>query len=338
MTTSWSLEEIAGAVDGYFQLVSAQKEGAKLNKSALYRELAARFPARSAKAFEYKFQNISAVLYELKRPYADGLKPMGNYQAELKTYLLSYLKSGAEERDSAGDSADILLDKLKRLYQKGPVLSVAAGAGAVGLTLEKYLAIPQNSSKSPDFMGIELKAKALSSKGRPAQTLQTLFSLVPSHYEGCVDKRAFLSKYGYHDPAKSRFALYTSINSEGDSLGFVLRSHGRDVKVKFKSKNALHYAGDGLQEALLSKLQEAAFVSAKVETVKGRSYFHYNSVSYCKTPSFDKFLQVLDRGSIFFDLTLSEKGGRVRDHGFLWRIRQAEIPQLFEQSRTVVFD
>jgi|GEM_PF-1673039 len=333
----WSRQEIAAAVEGYFHLVKAQRAGEKLNKAALYRDLSAKNPCRSAKAFEFKFQNISAILYEMKRPYADGLKPLGNYQTDLKTHIFAYLKSHNEDHEHAGDPFAILLEKLKRLHSMGPVPSVAQGPGGVGLTLERFLAIPQNPSKSPDFMGIELKAKASPGNGAMSQSLQTLFSLVPSHYEDCKDRREFLRKYGYFDPVKERMALYTSINAMGDTLGFALRSQGEDVKVSHKAGYALHYAHERLQDALYSKHRETAFVSAKSEQVKGRNYFHYTGVSHCRSPSYFRFVDLIDTGDVYLNLTLSEKHGRVQDHGFLWRIRQEEIPALFEHSQTIVF-
>jgi len=89
---SWTTEEILASIEAYFELLDAQKESKYTNKAAIYRELSAIHPARSPKAFEFKFQNISAILYENKLPYADGLRPMGNYQAALKTSVLDHLK------------------------------------------------------------------------------------------------------------------------------------------------------------------------------------------------------------------------------------------------------
>ena len=60
----WSETEVKAAVRAYFELFEAQQNGETINKAALYRKLSAEYPERSSKAFELKFQNISAVLYE----------------------------------------------------------------------------------------------------------------------------------------------------------------------------------------------------------------------------------------------------------------------------------
>ena len=58
-----------------------ERKNKSINKSAIYRELSEIHTARTTKSFEFKFQNISAVLYEEKLLYADGLRPMGNYRS-----------------------------------------------------------------------------------------------------------------------------------------------------------------------------------------------------------------------------------------------------------------
>lgn len=175
----WLDKEIEAAVSAYFELLRAQTEGKPINKSAIYRQLSAAHPARTAKSFEFKFQNISAVLYEEKLPYADGLRPKANYQAALKIAVLNYLREVEFEKQTP---IDVLVGKLRRLRSRDYLPVHGNGAGRYGLSLEYYLSIPQNSSKDADFMGIELKTKH-------GKTLQTLFSRVPSRYMACKDKR-----------------------------------------------------------------------------------------------------------------------------------------------------
>src|SRR5690242_3524604 len=76
----WSEAEARAAVTAYFKLLAAEREGRRTNKRELYRELSEHFPGRVPKAFELKFQNISAILYEQRLPYCSGLKPRFNYQ------------------------------------------------------------------------------------------------------------------------------------------------------------------------------------------------------------------------------------------------------------------
>ena len=82
MQSSRTEQEIKGAIHGYFELLDAQENGEPIIKAHIYKRLAEKYPARYAGAFERKFQNISAVLFEEKLPFADGL--LGYYQNLLK--------------------------------------------------------------------------------------------------------------------------------------------------------------------------------------------------------------------------------------------------------------
>ncbi|MBL1140794.1 MAG: hypothetical protein HND53_02070 [Proteobacteria bacterium] len=322
----WSELEIQNVVKAYFSLLDAQRRLEKVNKSAIYRELSEIHPARSPKSFEFKFQNISAILYEEKLPYADGLRPMGHYQSALKTYVLDYLKSTGRKGQTP---VEILIEKLKRLRHRNYLPIRGAGSGRYGLTLEYYLSIPQNSSKAADFMGIELKTKH-------DKSLQTLFSRVPSRYLACKDKKQLLDKFGYLDEKRKRKALYTSFNNTPDSLGFYLSVAKNDVVVNKRQIEILEYDGSTLEDALLSKHNESAYVSvSSMRSKNGNHYCRFDKLLYCKTPSLLRFLNMAEDGNVYLDFTLSEKAGRVKDHGFLWRVPQDSIEKLYLSTRLI---
>ncbi len=315
----WSEKEIAVAIDAYFQLIDAQQQGGSVNKASIYRQLSEAHPARSAKSFEYKFQNISAVLYEEKLPYADGLRPMTNYQAALKPIVLEYWH---RFKQPVKKPIDILVEKLRRLRLKEYLLVKGAGSGRYGLTLEFYLSIPQNSSKAADFMGIELKTKH-------DKTLQTLFSRVPSRYLACKDKKQLVEKYGYFDKKRKRQALYTSFNNSPDSLGFYLAPMKNRVVVNKKRIELLEYDSEKLNEALLTKHSETAYVSVSSEKLpNGKQGCRFDQILYCKTPSILRFIKMAKKGNIYLDFTLSMVGDRAKDHGFLWRVPRQAIGDL----------
>ncbi len=323
---SWSEVEIQDAVAAYFELLDAQKKCEPTNKSAIYRKLSSRHPSRSPKSFEFKFQNISAVLYEERLPYADGLRPMGNYQSALKTVVLDYLKrTGRKSQNPIW----ILTDKLKRLYRRDFLPVHGTGSGRYGLTLERYLNIPQNSSKSPDFMGIEFKTKY-------GQGLQTLFSRVPSRYLACKDKNELVEKFGYEDKSRKRRALYTSFNNRPDSLGFYLANKSNRIVVNKKQLEILEYEGSVLEDALISKHSETAYISvSKKRLENGSAGCRFDQLIYCKTPSLFRFMKMAEDGNVYLDFTLSEKQGRVKDHGFLWRVPKEAIGELYLETKMI---
>ncbi len=322
----WTEIEIQGAVAAYFELLDAQQKWEPANKSALYRKLSSIHPARSPKSFEFKFQNISAVLYEEKLPYADGLRPMGNYQAALKPVVLYYLKHTDQQPHTP---IEILTDKLKRLRNRNFLPVHGAGSGRYGLTLERYLSIPQNSSKEADFMGIELKTKF--GKG-----LQTLFSRVPSRYLACEDKNQLVEKFGYVDEKRKRRALYTSFNNSPDSLGFYLAEKPDRLVVNKKQLEILEYDDSVLEDALLSKHNETAYISVSSKSLKnGNAGCRFEQLLYCKTPSLLRFMKMAKDGNVYLDFTLSEKKGRVKDHGFLWRVPKEVIGELYLETHLI---
>lgn len=322
----WSEKEIRSAVSGYFELLSAQDRGQAVNKTAVYRRLSASHPARSAKAFELKFQNISAILYEEKLPYADGLRPMGNYQAALRTLVLERLK---KTKRSAQQPIEILIAKLKRLRRHDLLPVQGAGSGRYGLTLERYLSIPQNSSRAPDFMGIELKTKC-------GDTLQTLFSRTPTHYLACRDKNELVEKFGYYDKARKRQALYTSFNNRPDSLGFYLAPRQERIVVNKKRVAVLEYDKAALDQALCSKHNETAYVSVAAGKLRnGASGCRFEQLLYCRAPSLVRFLRMARDGNVYLDFTLSKTKGRVKDHGFLWRVSSDALSRLYLETRLI---
>ncbi len=323
---AWSNREIDAAISAYFELLSAQTEGKPTNKAALYRKLSSENPVRTAKSFEFKFQNISAVLYEEKLPYADGLRPKPNYQASLKEGVLSHLKQGGFEKKTP---IDVLVDKLRRLYSRDYLPVKGKGTGRYGLSLEHYLSIPQNSSKDADFMGIELKTKH-------GKTLQTLFSRVPSRYLACENKNELVEQFGYYDKKRERQALYTSFNNAPDSLGFYLNPKDRRVVVNKKNVEILEYDESVLEDAVLSKHNETAYISVSLSRLKGNeTRCRFDQLLYCQTPSLQRFMRMADDGKVYLDFTLSEKSGRVKDHGFLWRVPQDAIADLYQKNQLI---
>jgi Domain of unknown function (DUF3883) len=91
----WSLEECEITVDAYFRCVALQIDGKPFVKSHIYREIARQLNSRTAKAVEYKFQNIEKVLEEEDLPRL-GMSTKGNYQRLLRPVVLDYLQQHPE--------------------------------------------------------------------------------------------------------------------------------------------------------------------------------------------------------------------------------------------------
>ncbi len=317
----WSEDEVTAAVRAYFDLLADEQSGRVVNKAAIYRELASKFP-RSPKSFELKFQNISAILFEQRLPYCNGLKPKHNYQRLLKLLVLDHIDRTPLP---AVEPHEILFSKLRAL---GTIKVSGTGSGRFGRALEDALGISANSSKDADFMGIELKTKH-------GNSLQTLFSRIPSRYVQHDGKAAFFEAHCSHDEKRNRRALYTSFTSKPDTLGFSLRVNGHRVEALRRGEVVFEYDAERIEEALLSKHSQTAYISLSSQRGGSGEECAVQSVTYCKWPSILRFLMLITSGDIFLDLTLSESGKRIRDHGFLWRIRQESIDQLYLSTESV---
>jgi 5-methylcytosine-specific restriction protein A len=73
----WQEEELEAAVAAYLEMRRLHFSGKLYSKASYYKELAERFN-RTAKAFEYRMQNISHVLSLLGRDWIPGLAPARN--------------------------------------------------------------------------------------------------------------------------------------------------------------------------------------------------------------------------------------------------------------------
>lgn len=74
---AWADEELEASVDAYVYMQQCEKADSPYTKRAIYKSLAERY-GRSEKAFEYRMQNISAVLDSMGLPWLSGLKPAAN--------------------------------------------------------------------------------------------------------------------------------------------------------------------------------------------------------------------------------------------------------------------
>ncbi|MEZ5654944.1 MAG: HNH endonuclease signature motif containing protein [Sphingobium sp.] len=123
----WSEEELRAAVAAYLAMFEDWREERPLNKAEIYRQLGATF-GRSAKAFEYRMQNISYVLSLMGRDWLSGLKPASN----------------------VGTKNAIRIERLILEIEGKPGPHVVTAEMAVLDALAKHFASPPKGSKSPE--------------------------------------------------------------------------------------------------------------------------------------------------------------------------------------------
>lgn len=90
MAEDWSDEELKASVAAYRHMQALDRAGEQRFKKQVYRDLAEQF-GRTEKAFEFRMQNISAVLSMLGRDWLTGLKPAAHVGANVAAKLESII-------------------------------------------------------------------------------------------------------------------------------------------------------------------------------------------------------------------------------------------------------
>jgi hypothetical protein len=241
------------------------------------------------------------------------------------------------------DVAEELLQRLQEIHDEGPLLTVTPGPTGVGMTLERRLGIAPNSRKEPDFKGIELKASRSMKGGRKNTNRITLFSRVPLWKNSPIRTAlALLEHHGYTDE-DGRLQIYCTLNARPNSQGFYLELedgilyasrvlHGR-------SERLLCWQVEDLQRSLADKHRETFWVKAVSNGTGEREEFHYVEVAHTKGPLEANIPELLAIGKVELDLVMHRVPAtrvgtfRVRDHGYLFKIRPQDLDLLFPPPR-----
>ncbi len=88
--SDWNEEELRASVEAYLEMQKKSRCGERFSKVDIYRKLGTRF-GRTAKAFEYRMQNISYVLSLLGRDWISGLKPARNVGTKIASIIEAQL-------------------------------------------------------------------------------------------------------------------------------------------------------------------------------------------------------------------------------------------------------
>lgn len=235
-----------------------------------------------------------------------------------------------------------LLDRLKAVADKGWVQSLRSGPTGVGFTLETMLGIAANSNRAPDYKGIEIKA-GRATGGKPSSRT-TLFSKTPDWTRSPIHNGlGLLDAYGYR-AADGRLQLYCSLNNAPNTLGhyldvqdddMILHSmHRQSDRPDAKANKVLLWSMDQLRSSLSEKHHETFWVKTKVRRNANCEEFHYTDVVHTKGPLLGNMVEMFRLGHIELDYVLHEVVGesghrKSRDHGYLFKMWQKNLPSLF---------
>ena len=261
-------------------------------------------------------------------------------------HLLDEQRSGAlwellTEIDSvATEIAEELLEKLRAIARFGMIESVMDQRAdtAIGRTLETALGININSSKEPDYRGIELKSYRRRRGAK--ENRKTLFAQVPNwKISKFKSSREILDNFGYW--RDSDFKLYCTISaraSNSQGLSFMIDDKAGVLSEVSDQREIGAFASwylKDLRDSLLKKHNETFWVSADVTSVGGRDHFSFRDVIHTRKPICSQFDILIEQGEITMDHLIKRNSkGRVSEKGPLFKISSSSLELLFPPSRT----
>lgn len=259
-------------------------------------------------------------------------------QLDVESLLNSNLANPLKELVSeingkANEVAFELLSMLRNIASEGPIPSMVAADTSVGRTLETALGIDINSSKKPDYKGIELKSFRSNRTNR-----KNLFAQVPD-WTLCKFKSSaeILDAFGYQ--REDDFKLYCTVsaittNSQGLSLKL-----DSDIKQLIENSDKpeigdfVVWTLDKLHGRLKEKHKETFWVEAESTYKDGKEHFQYSFVEHTKKPITSQFDILLDQGIITLDHLIKRNSkGKVVEKGPLFKIKPSGLDLLFPPS------
>jgi hypothetical protein len=255
----------------------------------------------------------------------------------------SPLQTALLEFSSIEAATSILLSRLRDISKQGFVASQRSGDTGVGFTLESLLGIRANSSKDPDFQGIEIKAGRTAAGSLSKHSRTSLFSQVPEWRSSpCRTATELLEKVGYVDRVTGRKQLYCTNSVRPNPQGLLLELTDSDEWLEsrhldsYGSKQTLvRWNMNMLRGRLSAKHASTFWVSAESRQGRDGEEFRYTSVTHTRHPLVWNLGPAIQAGKVTLDFTLSQKPtGLTRDHGYLFKLHERSIDFLFPPSET----
>ena len=234
--------------------------------------------------------------------------------------------------------AQELLHLLSLVSKRGFIQTMRSGDTGVGYTLETLLGISANSSKAPDYKGIEIK----SGRGKSVDSGRTtVFSQVPlwsfSRLKGSAD---VLRERGRFNEKKQRRQLFHEIDArKANSYGLILvpdEKEGllhQECQYAGKRMRDVSWKYDTLFQRLEEKHKQTFWVKAQAKGKGDAEQFWYNDVKYTSGVNPLKLPLLIETGIISVDYTIKETPtGGAKDQGYLFKIRRSDLPLLFRSQ------
>lgn len=230
-------------------------------------------------------------------------------------------------------AAELLL-LLKKIAALGPVPALLNADTGIGRTLETLLKININSSKKPDYKGIELKSFRDKKGNR-----KTLFAQVPDwSISKFKSSSEILNNFGYQRGADVKlYCTVSTIVTNSQSLKLKIDNNaGRLIETATKNNigDFVVWTLENLHARLLEKHNETFWIAADSILKEGNEYFQFKEVLHTRKPILTQFDILLEQGIITLDhLIKKDFSGKVAERGPLFKIKPKLVNLLFPPSK-----
>lgn len=227
-----------------------------------------------------------------------------------------------------------LLSKLTDIAHGDYLKAVGSGDTAVGRTLEHALGIQMNSSRNPDWHGIELKF----GRRRPAQR-KNLFAQVPDWTISPITSiRDFLGVYGYYRNGQNRLNCTVGITPNSQGLALKVDANRQlveEISNKPEYPIALVWTLNKLNERLLEKHTETCWVTVDSKFEDGIEFFKPKLAIHTSSPRTDLVPILISGGQMTVDHMIKQTGTSVTERGPEWKVSNSGHSQLFTELSSV---
>lgn len=254
----------------------------------------------------------------------------------LSSNIFNPLKELIEEINHVSNEvAAELLMLLNKISSQGPVPALLEADTAIGRTLETLLGIDINSSKKPDYKGIELKSYRDKKGNR-----KNLFAQVPdwklSKFKSSTE---ILNNFGYN--RGEDFKLYCTVSTlVRNSQGLTLRLDSKINQLLENSDKAnigdfIAWNLETLHNRLLEKHNETFWIAADSIIIDNKEYFQFKKVEHTRKPIITQFDILLEQGIITLDHLIKRTAtGSAVEKGPIFKIKPNSLDLLFPPSQS----
>jgi hypothetical protein len=228
-----------------------------------------------------------------------------------------------------------LLSKMKLISSRGFIKSLREGDTGVGFTLETLLGIPANSSKKPDYKGIELKSiRQRNPKG-------TFFSMVPDWKKSNLSDKELIEKRGYYTekfgPLKT---LHQTLSTKKNKRNLRLLLEDEDIYGGVELNNIfekdVYWSLKELQKRITTKHNETFWIDVETKGTGINEEFKYRAITHTSDVDIGVVPILLENEIITLDYLLWEKGENWKrytkksGYDYLWKIKKKNLDALFK--------